>query len=169
MTRSFSSPVPQPGPRLVCPTVASSPRQVGNGLSTYLAPLKCLLLGAEVSILWSSPQLQGLWRPMGSAQAGWADQPLPHPTPGTQDWRLAEGGASVATSMGGECSNVGAGGLGLSPQQEAVEGPSAGTLVQAGRLWQTLCPQTYTLRKASSMLFGPHLKAVRARALWGQG
>lgn len=112
---------------------------MGKGLSTYLAPRKkCLLLGAEVSILCSSPQLQGLWRPMGSAQAGWADRPLPHPTPGTQDWRLAEGGASVATSLGGECSSVGAGGLGLSPQQEAVEGPSAGTLVQAGGLWQQL-------------------------------
>lgn len=79
----------------------------------------------------------------------------------------AEGGASVATSMGGECSHVGAGGLGLSPQQEAAEGPSAGTLVQAGRLWQSPCPQPCTPRQASSKLFGLHLKAVRARGLSG--
>lgn len=83
---------------------------------------------------------------MGSARAGVGLRAASPSYSRHAGLEAAEGGASVATSMGGECSNVGAGRLGLSPQQEAVEGPSAGTPVQAGRLWQSLCPQPYTPR-----------------------
>lgn len=123
---------------------------MGKGLSTYLAPLrKRLLLRVEASILCRSPE-QGIWRPM--REQGWANQLLPHPTPGAQDWRLQRVGPVWPPSMGGECSNGDMRGLGLSPLQEATEGPSAGALVQVGRLWQALCPQPYTPKKAPSML-----------------
>lgn len=39
---------------------------------------------------------------------GWAAGPLPHPTPGTQDWRLQREGPAWPHSRGGGCSNVGA-------------------------------------------------------------
>lgn len=105
---------------------------MGKGLSTYLAPLrKRLLLKVEASILCRSPE-QGIWRLM--REQGWANQLLPHPTPGAQDWRLQRVGPVWPPSMGGECSNGDMRGLGLSPYQEATEGPSAGALVQVGRL-----------------------------------
>lgn len=75
---------------------------------------------------------------MGSAQAGVGRSAASPSYSRHSGLEAAEGGASMATGMGGECSNVGTGGLGLSPQQEAVEGPSAGTLAQAGSLWQSL-------------------------------
>lgn len=77
-------------------------------------------------------------------EQGWANQLLPHPTPGAQDWRLQRVGPVWPPSMGGECSNGDMRGLGLSPYQEATEGPSAGALVQVGRLCSTLPSALYT-------------------------
>lgn len=55
-------------------------------------------------------------------------------------------------SMGGECSNVGARGLGLSPQQEAGEGPFAGAPVQGETIIGTLPSALHTQERHPSML-----------------
>lgn len=149
---------PQPAPALTPQALPEAWDRSGGGLSTYLALLRKTrrLLRGEASILRRCLSLGP--RRLRGAQ-GWADRAASPSTPGTEDWRLLREGRAWPRGRGGGCGGVGAGGPGLSSEQEAAEGPTAWALVQTGGLATTL-PSALHIRgrhpprPSASFLFG---------------